>query len=159
MQSSLTRFHSCALVYSTHPPESVSSTGGPGNTMRLFLADHLETRSGRSPSCQVIKVCFLLLRGSTWLNQNRCRNINLLSIACAVRHRLRSRLTLGRKSLPRKPWIYGGVGFHHPCRYLCLHPHFSTLHFQSPSSFDALRTLLYQTPDRSLGHPELRYTA
>ena len=36
------------------------------------------------------------------------RNINLLSIAYACRPRLRSRLTLGRLALPRKPWAFGG---------------------------------------------------
>src|SRR5664280_496014 len=35
-------------------------------------------------------------------------NINPLSIAYAFRPRLRSRLTLGRLALPRKPWAIGG---------------------------------------------------
>ena len=38
----------------------------------------------------------------------RCRNVNLLSIAYGFRPRLRSRLTLGRLTLPRNPWAFGG---------------------------------------------------
>jgi hypothetical protein len=41
------------------------------------------------------------------------RNINLLSIDYAFRPRLRSRLTLGRRTLPRNPWTIGG-GDSHP---------------------------------------------
>ena len=38
----------------------------------------------------------------------RYRNINLLSIAYAFRPQLRSRLTLRRLALLRKPWVFGG---------------------------------------------------
>ena len=108
----------------------------------------MEARSGRSPSCQVNKVCSLNCRVLSCLNHRRCWNINQLSIACAKRPRLRSRLTLGRTSLPRKPWVYGGPVFHWPYRYLCLHPHFSILHRQSPSGFDAIENapLLHMQP-------------
>ena len=37
----------------------------------------------------------------------QCRNLHLLSIGCAFRPRLRSRLTRGRSALPRNPWIFG----------------------------------------------------
>ena len=39
------------------------------------------------------------------------RNINLLSIAYAFRPRLRTRLTLGGLTFPRKPWVYGETCF------------------------------------------------
>ena len=121
LQSSLTRVHSYALVYSTHPPESVCGTGTHGNTVSLFLATKLRTRFGRSHSCQVNKVCPLNHRVTSRLNHQWCGNIKPLSIACAIRPRLRSRLTLGRTSLPRKPWVYGGVVFHHPnVTYVCI---------------------------------------
>src|SRR6202166_4557074 len=42
------------------------------------------------------------------------RNINLLSIAYALRPRLRSRLTLSRLALLRNPWAFGGRVFHSP---------------------------------------------
>jgi hypothetical protein len=45
---------------------------------------------------------------STWY-----RNINLLAIGYAFRPRLRSRLTLSRRTLLRKPWTIGG-GDSHP---------------------------------------------
>ena len=45
---------------------------------------------------------------STWY-----RNINLLAIGYAFRPRLRSRLTLSRRTLLRKPWTIGG-GESHP---------------------------------------------
>ena len=44
--------------------------------------------------------------GQTW--KTRYRNINLLAIAYACRPRLRSRLTLSRLTLLRKPWAFGG---------------------------------------------------
>src|SRR5439155_12744130 len=42
LPSSLTRFHSRALVYSTHPPVSVYGTGGHGNITKLFLVTDLK---------------------------------------------------------------------------------------------------------------------
>src|SRR5205085_12679402 len=74
--------------------------------------------------------------------------LNLLSIAYALRPQLRSRLTLGGRTFPRKPWVYGGQEFNLAYRYSCLHSHFLTLHLGFPHGFDALRTLPYQS-DRS----------
>ena len=79
------------------------------------------------------------------LNQSRCRNINLLSIDYAHRPRLRLRLTLGGRTFPRKPWVYGGQEFHLAYRYSCLHPHFLALHLGFPHGFNAPRTLPYHT--------------
>ena len=45
----------------------------------------------------------LVIAVATWY-----RNINLLSIAYALRPRLRSRLTLSRLALLRNPWAFGG---------------------------------------------------
>ena len=72
--------------------------------------------------------------------------LGLLSIAYASRHQLRSRLTLGGRTFPRKPWVYGGQEFHLSYRYSCLHPHFSALHRRLPFGFDAQRTLSYHCP-------------
>src|SRR5437764_2192910 len=71
--------------------------------------------------------------------------LNLLSIVYALRPRLRSRLTLGGRTSPRKPWVYGGQEFNLSYRYSCLHPHFLTLHRDFHRGFDALRTLPYQS--------------
>src|SRR5207247_9357871 len=69
--------------------------------------------------------------------------LNLLSIIYALRPRLRSRLTLGARTFPRKPWVYGGQEFYLSYRYSCLHPHFLKLISRLPFCFDALRTLPY----------------
>lgn len=50
--------------------------------------------------------------------------INPFSISYAFRPRLRGRLTLGRLSLPRKPWAYGGQVSHLSYRYSCQHYRF-----------------------------------
>src|SRR5256884_9922563 len=71
--------------------------------------------------------------------------LSLLSIVYALRPRLRSRLTLGGRTFPRKPWVYGGQEFNLSYRYSCLHPHFLTPHTRLPSCFVALRTLPYQS--------------
>ena len=42
----------------------------------------------------------------------RCANFYALSITYAFRPRLRSRLTLGGRALPRKPWIFDGKDSH-----------------------------------------------
>ena len=49
-----------------------------------------------------------VIADTTWY-----RNINLLAIGYAFRPRLRSRLTLSRRTLLRKPWTIGG-GDSHP---------------------------------------------
>ncbi len=93
------------------------------------------------------------------LNVGGAGILNLLPIVYAVRPRLRTRLTLGGRTFPRKPWIYGVPEFHRDDRYSCLHPHFRTLHGRFPFRFDAYRTLPYQsTPAnrdgvRSFGRP------
>ena len=102
-----------------------------------------EDRFGRSRPSATFSRHYPSIRASPV--PRRLRNINLIAIAYALRPRLRTRLTLGRRTLPRKPWVYGGQEFHLPYRYLCLHTHFSALHLQSPSGFNALRTLLYHS--------------
>ena len=71
--------------------------------------------------------------------------LNQLSIVYALRPRLRSRLTLGGRTFPRKPWVYGGQEFNLAYRYSCLHPHFLKLHRDFHRGFDAVRTLPYQS--------------
>ena len=61
-------------------------------------------------------------------HHRRCRNINLLSIDYAFRPRLRSRLTRGGKSWPRKPWAYGERVSHTFYRYSCQHLLLKSLH-------------------------------
>ena len=135
---------------------SDSGTGNRGNTRKFFsvpaLMDPLQPRPPRPRSCGPT-VTFNRRPISTEtslpsLTTAGAGILNLLSIVYALRPRLRSRLTLGGRTFPRKPWVYGGQEFNLSYRYSCLHPHFLTLHGRLPSRFDALRTLPYQY-DRS----------
>ncbi len=60
------------------------------------------------------------------------RNINRLSIGYALGPRLRSRLTLGGLTFPRKPWAFGGRASHPSYRYSFRHTHSLPLHGSLP---------------------------
>ena len=77
-------------------------------------------------------------------------NINMLSIDYAFRLRLRSRLTLIRLALIRKPWSFGGRVSRPPYRYLYLHLLFHALQQRSSSIFNAHGMLPYH-PSRIHG--------
>ena len=65
------------------------------------------------------------------------RNINRLSIGYALGPRLRSRLTLGGLTFPRKPCAFGGRASHPSCRYSFRHKHSPALHRSLRSGFAA----------------------
>src|SRR4051812_18164646 len=65
------------------------------------------------------------------------RNINRLPIGCALGPRLRTRLTLGGLTFPRKPCAFGGRASHPSCRYSFRHKHSSPLHLSFRSGFAA----------------------
>ncbi len=118
LSSSLRRFNSRALEYSSRIPVSVCGTGF---ILEAFLGSFsLHAPSAVAFGCQVTKVCvttvFVL---SSW-----GRNINRLCIDYSLRPRLSSRLTQGRRTLPWKPYPYGDVDFNHIYRYSCLDNHF-----------------------------------
>ena len=126
-------------------------TGNRGNTRKFFLIpvlmDPLQPKPPRPCSCEQTAT-FNRRPISTEtslpsLTTAGAGILNLLSIVYALRPRLRSRLTLGGRTFPRKPWVYGGQEFNLSYRYSCLHPHFLTLHARFPLRFDALRTLPY----------------
>ena len=73
------------------------------------------------------------------------RDINLMSIGCALRPGLRLRLTLGGRTCPRKPQTYGGRDSHPPYRYSCLHVHLYTVRRRFRFSFDPYTTLSYRS--------------
>ena len=135
MPSSLTRVISITLVFSTCPPVSVlvrargisleDFLGGMAFGTRRLTASchHTSGYAGPdlpwpTPTCLAQddhRLGSLSLPRPpigqmipTWY-----RNINLLSIDYAFRPRLRSRLTLSRRTLLRKPWTIGG-GDSHP---------------------------------------------
>ena len=167
MPSSLARVLSRALVFSTSLPVSVYGTDTIGTPREAFLGS-LDSiglwRSSASSTSLGLKNLRLflqvqptdlnplpdlgrpiLLRHSTlhscpWW----CRNIDLLAIAYAFRPRLRFRLTLGGRALPRKPYSYGEEDSHFLYHYSSQDSHYCTLHFQSPSSFAANSMLFYR---------------
>jgi hypothetical protein len=77
---------------------------------RAYLTTQLSTPLGRAfPAARSnYPPVSLLLSNAGW----QYRNINLLSIDYACRPRLRSRLTLGGRPFPRKPWIFDGEDSH-----------------------------------------------
>ena len=78
--------------------------------------------------------------------------LTVSSIGLALRLTLRTRLTLERLTLSRKPWSFGGRASPPPCRYLYLHLLFQALQRRSSVAFDALGMLPY----RCLCIPRLR---
>jgi hypothetical protein len=66
----------------------------------------------------------------------RCRNINLLSIPYAFRPRVRVRLTLGGRTFPRKPQVFGEQDSHLFYRYSFRHGHSHFVQESLPSPFD-----------------------
>ena len=135
MPSSLTRVISITLVFSTCPPVSVlvraraisleAFLGGMASaTRRLVASCHHTSGYAASDLPEATPTCLaqddhrlgslslprppIGQMTATWY-----RNINLFSIDYAFRPRLRSRLTLSRRTLLRKPWTIGG-GDSHP---------------------------------------------
>jgi hypothetical protein len=166
LPSSLTRVISITLVFSTCPPVSVlvraraisleAFLGGMASGTRRLTASchHTSGYAGSdlpkpTPTCltqDYHRLSSLSLPRppigqmiATWY-----RNINLLAIDYAFRPRLRSRLTLGRRTLPRKPWTISG-GDSHPSFVThagILTSQGSTAGF--PRRFDAMGTLSYR---------------
>ena len=132
---------------------SDSGTGNHGNTRKFFsvpvLMDPLQPKPPRPCPCgQTATFNRRPISTETSLPSLTTAGagiLNLLSIVYALRPRLRSRLTLGGRTFPRKPWVYGGQEFNLSYRYSCLHPHFLTLDARLHLRFNALRTLPYQS--------------
>lgn len=71
-------------------------------------------------------------------------NLYPLAIRCPFRVRVRSRLTLIRLALIRKPWSFGGRVSRPPYRYLCLHLLFRNVHGYSRNRFSRAGMLPYR---------------
>ena len=95
-------------------------------------------------------------RRPCWFNLRAgWRNINRLPIGYALGPRLRTRLTLGGLTFPRKPCAFGGRASHPSCRYSFRHKH-------SPALHRSLSVRLRRGGRRSptmLAHPRLRHDA
>lgn len=158
MPSSLERFNSRALEYSSRIPVSVCGTGGLHSGQSNFLGiSFANTHSAVALQCPVKRVCWFRQSVFDWIVTGGCRNINLLCIDYSLRPRLSSRLTLRGRTFLRKPYPYGEVEFNHLYRYLCLHSHFQELHGRLPLP---LHCHLERFPTAHLAvHPWLRYIA
>ena len=109
------------------PPELFSGPGPPASASRAW------TLLAVPPTFQI----------RTPVRSPRMRrNINLLSIDYAFRPHLRSRLTLGGYTFPRKPWAFGEQDFHLLYRYSSRHIHFLTLQRPFRDAFTADRNAL-----------------
>ena len=84
--------------------------------------------------------CINLLRHSEdQTYTSRYWNINQLCIDYSLRPHLSSRLTLGGRTFPRKPYPYGEQDFNLFYRYSCLHSHFLTVQGRLPLPLRSVR--------------------
>ncbi len=149
--------HSSTLGFSPRPPVSVCGTGGCifkrlagflGSLIRdaIPLAEAAGYyQLSASPACLTtgpIPTAFnALFRQCAVLSLlrhriaicSRCWNINQLSIDLSLRIGLRTRLTLIRLALIRKPWSFGVRVSRPHYRYLCLHLLFQPLQRALPA--------------------------
>ena len=133
LPSSLTRVIPFVLQFSCRLPVSVCGTGALQLSLAAFLASVNSsaslTRSASSPSLTTRVLHYAsasrFARGfpsprsdypsvSLPRTVRRYRNLYLLSIIYAFRPRLRSRLTLGGRTFPRKPLAFDGGVSHSP---------------------------------------------
>ena len=125
LPSSLTTLLPLVLGFSPHPPVSVCGTGtntldsgfsrqceitGFGTLISLLIAPQKQEAYLTTSLSSVLKRTFPAVRSGyptasplLYSEQVQYRNINLLSIGYAFRPRLRTRLTLGGRTFPRKP--------------------------------------------------------
>ena len=157
LPSSLAVIHSSTLGFSPRPPVSVCGTGGYvfkrlagflGSRIRdtISAAEALEyyqlsARWGYLTPLPIPTAFNALFRQCAILSllrhriaiHSRCWNINQLSIDLRFRLGLRTRLTLIRLALIRKPWSFGVRVSRPHYRYLCLHLLFQALQHALPA--------------------------
>jgi hypothetical protein len=132
-------------------PTSVGfGTGASGPCLAFFSAIGAATTGPMALQTMSIGSC-----GSAGPRQpaschghQRCRNISLLSIDYAFRPRLRSRLTLGGFTLPRKPWVFGEGDSHSLSRYSCRHSHLYAVQRSFRYAFSPHTALSYRPAPR-----------
>ena len=134
LPSSLTTLLPLVLGFSPHPPVSVCGTGtftldsgfsrqceitGFGTKISLpittrkrkaYLTTLLSSSLGRA--FPAARSGYPPASPPLYNEYRQYRNIYLLSIDYAFRPHLRSRLTLGGRPFPRKPWIFDGQDSH-----------------------------------------------
>ena len=178
LPSSLTWFLPRALVCSTCPPVSVCGTGQDGiQRLDAFLGGMVRTPSPRANpgdpvTARPARTAFhspaacplgpaVPIAGASSLPRHAIAlrlgfgNVDPTSVGYAFRPGLRTRLTLGGRTWPRKPRTFGGADSHRPFRYSCLHDRFHAVHRDLHPGFAPHGTLSYQAQMRfrSFGCP------
>ena len=160
LPSSFTRVLPNAFGFSPGTPVSDCGTGRqvvPGELFVAMRAWDFQIKCcrpcGTGASITPIPVGTASLTSSTFLRG--WRNINRLSIGYALGPRLRSRLTLGGLTFPRKPCAFGGRASHPSCRYSFRHAHSIALHGSLPVP---LRRCDRRSPT-TIASPRLRHDA
>lgn len=163
LPSSFTRVLPIAFGSSPRTPVSVCGTGRRVVPSGLFAANAqrasgsnavgLAARGFSSPRPSLTPAS---PTGSTFPRGRR--NINRLSIDYALGPRLRSRLTLGGLTFPRKPCAFGGRASHPSYRYSFRHARSTSLHGSFPCRFKADADALLPSLDCSK-NPRLRRDA
>ena len=124
----------------------VSSTGGFSWPGEGELPEQAVALAGRGNLTPRLSIC----RRPPDINLHvGWRNINRLPIGYALGPRLRTRLTLGGLTFPRKPCAFGGWASHPSCRYSFRHAHSTALHGSLRSRFAAAVDALL--PSRQAG--------
>ena len=168
LPSSLGRVHSRALEYSSRIPVSVCGTGIPNAPNEAFPGSIVSLNSPQPVALGTLRTSAWcpadlptgrprmlrpglstpgsanFLRHSEDQNEQDGTGI-LTSFASTTPTwpRLSSRLTLGRRALPRKPYPYGDTDFHRDYRYSSLDTHFQFVHARSRLRFCRTGTLNY----------------
>ena len=144
-------------------------TGGSVLPVRAFLGSLVHPASlclsASLPITSRLCICFLQIRptgldvlfhlharASSCVTLGSCHTESALDSSPAVHRlclllRLRSRLTLGRRALPRNPQAFGGADSHRPFRYSYRHSLFHPVHMSFRSCF---------VPDGTLPYPCFR---
>ena len=167
LPSSLTRVLPRTLGFSPRIPVSVYGTGGAHLTRsfsRQCGVNDFESISAPSASRLSLSHADLPTCQPTRLHRNyqsparlpSCVTPSLKQFTPVLEYqpvvhllrslpRIRSRLTLGRRSLPRNPYAFGGKDSHLPFRYSYQHSHFPQVHHALQHSFCPVGTLPYPT--------------
>ena len=123
LPSSLAMIHSSTLGSSPHPPVSVYGTGRDALDGHMIFSQVCLPALSAPPKLRGtvgFQSPYALQRGlpsprgcvtprSHAPLHHECRNVDRLAITCAFRLPLRSRLTLIRLTLFRKPWVFGVI--------------------------------------------------
>ena len=163
LPSSFTRVLPNAFGYSPSTPVSDCGTGREGRPPVAFRGRKSVELPDRAVGLAARGACTPTRRvpasplGS--LFQRGCGIINPLSVGYALGPRLRSRLTLGGLTFPRKPSAYGEGDSHSLYRYSSRHDHLDTVQASSPSPFARPSNASLPTQPFTNCVPELRFHA